>query len=59
MLQVNGKMRGSVEVDKEISQDGALEAARSVPSISKQLEGKEVMKIIFVPGKIINIIVGK
>ncbi len=52
-------MRGSVEVAKDISQDAALEVARSVPSVGKQLDGKEIKKVIFVPGKIINIIVGK
>lgn len=58
-VQVNGKMRGSVEVDKQVSQDEALEAARTLPAVAKQLGGKEVKKVIWVPGKIINIIVGK
>ncbi|KAL4430746.1 hypothetical protein ABPG75_006002 [Micractinium tetrahymenae] len=58
-VQVNGKMRGAVEVDVSIDQEGAVAAARGVGAVSKQLEGKEVKKVIFVPGKILNIIVGK
>lgn len=52
-------MRGAVEVPKDVTQEGALAAAQELPSVSKQLEGKPVKKVIFVPGKIINIIVGK
>lgn len=56
---MNGKMRGSVQVAKDIDQEGALAAARALPSVAKQVDGKEVKKVVFVPGKIINIIVGK
>lgn len=41
-LQVNGKMRGAVEVDVSIDQEGAVAAARGVGAVAKQLEGKEV-----------------
>ena len=55
-VQVNGKMRGTVEVEKEVDQAGAMEAAAGLPAVAKQLEGKAVAKVIFVPGKILNII---
>ena len=55
--QVNGKMRGAVEVPVDIGQDDALAAARAVAAVAKQLEGKEVKKVIFVQGKILNLIV--
>lgn len=55
-VQVNGKMRGSVEVARDIGEGDALAAARALPSVAKQLEGKEVKKVIFVAGKILNII---
>lgn len=58
--QVNGKMRGTVEVPKDISQAAALEAALgALDNVRAQLEGKDVKKVIFVPGKILNLIVGK
>lgn len=58
-VQVNGKMRGTLEVDVNIGQEEAVMAAQALGPVSKQLDGKEVKKIIFVPGKILNIIVGK
>jgi leucyl-tRNA synthetase len=58
-LQVNGKMRGTVELPKDVDQEGAVAAAMGVPNVAKFVEGKEVKKVIFVPGKILNIIVGK
>ncbi|EFN59055.1 hypothetical protein CHLNCDRAFT_55974 [Chlorella variabilis] len=58
-VQVNGKMRGSVEVEVDIGQDGAVVAAQAIPAVAKQLDGKPVKKVIFVPGKILNLIVSK
>ena len=55
---MNGKLRGTVEVSKEISQGDAEEAGRSVAAVSKFLEGKSIKKVIFVPGRILNFIVG-
>ena len=59
LLQVNGKMRGTVEVDNSIGQDDAQAAATSVQNIAKFLDGKQIKKVIWVPGKILNFIVGK
>lgn len=59
-VQVNGKMRGTMQVDKDISQDDAMATALSeIDAVRKQLEGRAIRKVIFVPGKIMNIIVGK
>lgn len=58
-VQVNGKTRGTVEVAKGCGQEVAMEAARGVGPVAKQLEGKEVKKIIYVPDKILNIVIGK
>lgn len=55
-VQVNGKMRGTVAVAADVGKDAAVELARGLPPVQKQLEGKEVKKVIFVPGKILNII---
>jgi leucyl-tRNA synthetase len=56
---VNGKLRGTVEVGKEVTQDQAVTAALTVPSVAKFLGEKEIKKIVFVPGRILNFIVGK
>lgn len=58
-IQVNGKMRGTVTVAADIDQAGAVEAGRGVPNVSKQLDGKDIKKIIFVSGKILNFIIAK
>lgn len=57
-LQVNGKLRGTVEVSKDISQEDAEKVGRNVAAVSKFLEGKSVKKVIFVPGRILNFIAG-
>ena len=60
MHQVNGKMRGTVEVAKDIGKDDALAAAMAtLENVRAQVDGKDLKKIIFVPGKILNLIVGK
>ena len=59
MAQVNGKLRGTMEVRKEAEQAVAEETARALPSVAKFLDGKAVKKVVYVPGRIINFIVGK
>jgi leucyl-tRNA synthetase len=55
-VQVNGKMRGSITVSLEMSQDEAMAAAMAQESIAKFTQGAEIKKIIYVPGKILNIV---
>ncbi len=56
-VQINGKMRGKVEIPADASQDSAIEAALSLANVGKQVDGKEIFKVIFVPKKILNLIV--
>ena len=56
-VQVNGRVRGIVRVKAGDSQDGVVESARAVPEIQKWLEGKKIVKIIYVAGKILNFVV--
>ncbi len=57
-VQVNGKMRGKVMMSMDASKDDAIEAAKSDNNIASHIENKEIRKIIYVPGKILNIVVG-
>ncbi len=57
-VQINGKMRGKVLMDMEASEEDAISAAKSDSNIFNHLDGKEIRKIIYVPGKILNIVVG-
>jgi len=56
-IQVNGKVRGTVEVGVDEESDSALAKAKAVPSVMAAMEGKTVVKEIYVKGKIINIVV--
>lgn len=58
VVQVLSKIRAKIPVKAGISQDEALEIAKSNPNIAKQIEGKQIRKVIFVPNKLINLIVG-
>ncbi|MEM9728358.1 MAG: class I tRNA ligase family protein, partial [Myxococcota bacterium] len=55
-VQVNGKVRGRITLPKTASEDQALAAAMAVDNVATQLEGREIRKTIWVPGKILNLI---
>lgn len=56
-VQVNGKTRGTIEVDLDTAQETFLDAVKSEESIFKFIADKEITKVIYVPNKICNIIV--
>ena len=56
-VQVNGKLRGTVVVAKDIAKDDAIAAAKDVESVVPFLADKTIVKEIYVPGKIVNIVV--
>ncbi len=55
VLQVNGKVRDSIEEDAGISEAEAKELAMQSEKIKTRVAGKEIKKIIFVKGKLVNI----
>ncbi len=56
-VQVSGKVRGEVEISKTATQEEAIAAARANPDVAKHLEGKQTVKEVYVPGRIINLVV--
>ena len=56
-VQVNGKTREVVKVSKDIDKDGAINAGKE--AVSKWLEGATIVKEIYIPGKIVNIVIKK
>ncbi len=56
-VQVNGKVRGTIEVDAGASKEEVLAAGKAQENVSRFLEGKTIVKEIYVPGKILNIVV--
>jgi leucyl-tRNA synthetase len=55
-VQINGKLRDTVELNKNSTQKEAEDMALLSPKIKDSLGGRTPKKIIFVPGKIINIV---
>jgi leucyl-tRNA synthetase len=57
IVQVNGKLRDRIEAPAEATQEQLLELARASAKVSAHLDGKEVVKEIVVPGKLVNLVV--
>ena len=55
-VSVNGKLRDTIEVDKEIADDELKEKCLALDNVKRQIEGKEIKKVIIVKGKIVNIV---
>ena len=55
-VSVNGKMRDVMELPRDITQEEAVALAKANPKIAPWIEGKAIKKIIFVPGRILNIV---
>jgi leucyl-tRNA synthetase len=56
-VQVNGKMRGTIEIGVQASEAEAIVAAQKMSTVSAAINGKKPSKVIYKPGKILNIIV--
>ncbi|MEZ0344376.1 MAG: leucine--tRNA ligase [Caldimicrobium sp.] len=57
VVQINGKVRDQVEAPSGITKEEALSLVKELPKIQKYLEGKNIRNVIFVPEKLINIVV--
>ncbi|MDG1950907.1 MAG: leucine--tRNA ligase [bacterium] len=57
-VQINGKVRGAISLAPNADETTALELAKADPNVAKYLDGLEIKKVIYVPGRILNILVG-
>jgi leucyl-tRNA synthetase len=57
VVQVNGKLRDRIEAATEASEAELLDLARASEKVRRHLDGKEVVKEIVVPGKLVNLVV--
>lgn len=55
-VQVNGKVRARLNVAADIEKDAALSAAKADEKIAAEINGKKIIKEIYVPGKLVNIV---
>ena len=57
-IQVNGKVRGLIEVAMDASEEAILAMAKEEQNVARYLEGKGIKKVIYKERKILNFIVG-
>jgi leucyl-tRNA synthetase len=57
-VQVNGKLRDTLELDADAGRDVLEAAALASPKVAAHLDGKQVRKVIVVPGKLVNVVAG-
>ena len=56
-VQINGKLKATVVIPKDCEKDAALASAKENEAVQKALDGKTIAKEIYVPGRIINLVV--
>ena len=56
VVQVNGKLRGKISVPASASEDEVKQMALDNENVSKHIQGSEVKKVIYVPGKLVNVV---
>ena len=57
VVQINGKLRAKMDVPADIAEEAAREAALADENVVRHLEGKQVRKVIYVPGRLVNLVV--
>jgi len=58
VVQVNGKLRARIELEPGLAQEAALEQAMAIENIQRHMEGKQIRKVIHIPDRLLNIVVG-
>lgn len=58
VVQINGKVRAKFETVQDASEEELISQAEKLPEVQKYLEGKTIRKVIAIPNKIVNIVVG-
>ena len=57
VVQIQGKKRGEITIAKDAGQDEAMAAAQADESINKWMDGMQIVKVILVPGRLLNVVV--
>ena len=56
-IQINGKTKDVIEVDESLSKEKVFDSVKNIDKIKNNLLGKNILREIYVPGKIINLVV--
>lgn len=57
VVQINGKVRGKMELDHDVEKSSLLSMAKGLENVSKYIDGKKILKEIIVPKKLINFVI--
>ena len=57
VVQVNGRVRGRIEVPVDLPEDELVARAKELPRVRSHLDGKEVRKTVVVPRRLVNLVV--
>ena len=58
VIQINGKLRSQIQIPRDLPEDEVIGKARSAPKVAGYFQGKEIRKVIHVPNKLVNFVVG-
>ena len=56
-IQINGKLKGLVSIKKDEGEALVLKRAKSLSGVNKALTDKTIIKTVYIPGKILNIVI--
>ena len=56
-VQMNGKLRGKIEISRGMDREQVVEAVLGEESIATHLDGKEIKKWVIIPDKLVNMVV--
>jgi leucyl-tRNA synthetase len=57
VVQVNGKLRDKFDVPVDIGEEAAKALAFASANVERQIDGKEIVRVLFVPRRLVNIVV--
>jgi leucyl-tRNA synthetase len=57
VVQVNGKVRGNIEIDSGTGEEEVIKVAKSQESVARHLAGKHIVKTVYVPAKVLNFVI--
>ena len=57
VVQVNGKVRGKIGVNSNTNEEDMKKCALTIGNVKSYIEGKEIVKVIVIPKKLVNIVV--
>src|SRR5262249_4674816 len=57
VVQVNGKLRDRIEAEADAPEEELVRLARASENVQRQLDGKEIVKEVVVPGRLVNLVV--